>query len=359
MKKISAYKRAVILAVAFITLCGVTGGCSDTGESGVKFDIGGEYAYASDFSEGLAAVKDQSGFKYIDASGAVKFTAEAVSAGDFSGGRAWFVKADGSGGYLDKEGNVIFTQQGATVNTMRNYREGLAVINVVQGYGVNCFVIDEEGRKSALFPEYANTGGYGDFCEGIASFSGDNNLYGYKDTAGNMVAEPVYAAAGDFSCGAAAVKEGNACFVIDKSGVKLFEIPAEYSEYTAFKDDVLKVKVNGGYNFIGKDGEKLFAENFGYATDFCNGYAAVRGNGEFYVTDKGGNKVCDAPSGATEVLYGEEGIFAFRTASGWGAFNLKGEIVLQAEYDYLGKSSGDLMACRKEGKWGYMRVNED
>ena len=332
--------------------------CGGDNQENNRFDIGGNYSYVADFSEGLAAVRTESGYDYIGSDGKVKLSVSAIAAGNFSEGRAWFIKSDGTGGYIDNAGNIIFESTGMTESTMRDFHESLAVVNIVQGYGVNCFIIDKDGNRIQNFPEYVNTGEYGDFCEGIARYSEDNNFYGYISSDGIKITEAIYNSASDFSCGAAVVSDATGNYVIGTDGEKLFDLPSAYTEYTEFSDELLKVKENGSWKYIDKQGNQPFSLSFEHAGDFNEGMAAVKSDGVLYVINKSGDTVFTAPEGTLELKDCSEGFFAYRTENGWGYLNSEGETVVSPYFDYAGQCSEGYVACRKDGNWGFVKPGE-
>lgn len=333
------------------------GACSDKEQEETRFALGGEYLAASDFSEGLAAVKDANGYKFIDENGNAVFASQALGVGNFCEERAWFVKSDGSGGYYDKTGKEICSVAGMTVSTMRNFSGGLAVINVVQAYGVNCYVINKEGTRAAAFPEYVNTGEYGDFKCGLAKFRGEDNLYGYVNASGEKVVQNIFVKAGDFSENKALVESSAGAYCINASGEKLFDLSESYSEYAAFSDGALKVKENGKWFYLGGTGEKLFERGYDEAGDFYEGFAYVKADGKFSVINKSGETVFIAPDGTLSLGNCSEGYFAFSTQKGWGFLDASGNVAVSPAFDYAGSCSQGLAACRAGKNWGYVALS--
>ena len=137
------------------------------------FVIAPTFDGASDFSEGLAAVNIDWARGYIDHEGyfIIKPTFEAAE--DFKDGRA-IVKVHGESRCIDREGNFKDDAVGV--------RE--PVHEIESGYN----------------PKY-------ELHDGLVRFV-ENQKFGYKDKDGNVVIEPKFFEATDFSEGLAAVKKG-------------------------------------------------------------------------------------------------------------------------------------------------------
>lgn len=80
----------------------------------------------------------------------------------------------------------------------------------------------------------------------------EDGLWGYMDCRGNVVVEPKYYSANNFSEGLASVRVGDSCGYINTDGD--IAIPLEYDECRSFSEGVAVVKNNGSYGTIDKDG---------------------------------------------------------------------------------------------------------
>lgn len=85
-----------------------TNQCYFVNESGER--VFGPFESASNFSEGLAAVKDENGWRYIDKSGntVIDVDSKYSYCTDFSDGYASLHGVEGNGVLIDKRGNVVF-----------------------------------------------------------------------------------------------------------------------------------------------------------------------------------------------------------------------------------------------------------
>ncbi|MBN9658695.1 MAG: WG repeat-containing protein [Acidobacteria bacterium] len=301
--------------------------------------------FGGEFHEGLLAVKDEIGYRYIDRTGATVLRVDAWSAYDFSEGLAvaalwtgtpkqarygfidhtgrfviepkYFSVASfseglavvevhgqyGSTGYLDQFGNFAIPP-GLTYAT--SFHEGLAIA-VIDGPCLNATAgscsgsrfrplrsnstadckfrfIDKTGRpvSDLRFDAASN------FSEGMAAIE-IGKKWGYVDKSGRIAIEPRFEYAQSFSQGMAAVRVEGKWGFIDSSGD--FVIPARFDSVAAFSDgralvdDRAETK-EGAYWFIDKTGAAAFPARFAFAESFTFGLAAV----ELPRTEKSGRQ---------------------------------------------------------------------
>ena len=195
---------------------------SSTGKYGFKHNgtivIPARYDAAWYFREGLARVKINGKYGFIDKSGTLVIPARYDDAWPFSEGLAG-VEINGKRGFIDKSGTLVIP---ARYNDARDFSEGLALVK---------------------------TGG----------------KYGYIDKSGALVILAKYDDAWFFSEGLAAVKINGKYGFIDKSGTLV--IPARYDDVldnngvNGFKNSKAKVQLNGPlYNitfYIDKNGNEV------------------------------------------------------------------------------------------------------
>ncbi len=128
-----------------------------------------------------------------------------------------------------------------------------------------------------------------------------NEKYGYKDNKGNIVIEPQYDDASEFSEGAAIVLKNSEYVFINQSGNELFRIDADYHSISlkeGFSEGCCAVSIfevkRGtmvGENFprkhmyLDKMGNKLMDKDFKeYSENFYDGYAVSLKNESYYFT---------------------------------------------------------------------------
>ncbi|PSB58518.1 WG repeat-containing protein [Chamaesiphon polymorphus] len=276
-----------------------------------KLTIPAQFFEASNFSEGLAAVRTRSQqdgksslFGYIDKNGKSVIAPQFTSAGKFSGGLAPVIALDGKG-YIDRRGQMVFKLK---YDSIGDFSEGLAPVGIEiegsayqqQKYGY----IDRRGRLVIPFKFITA----GKFSQGLALAELPNNgTRGYINKLGKFTIEnpklDIYRA-GDFQEGMAAVElSGGACSA------------AAYCEHT----------------YIDRQGKVVFFSQFVAAGAFSSGLApvAIGGGGR----DAGG----------------------FYPATNWGFINQQGKLMTDTKFDDAGTFSQGLARVKIDGKYGYIR----
>ena len=188
------------------------------------------------FSEGLARVRVNGSYGFINEKGELVIAPRYVDAGDFSGGLAR-VKQGEKYGFINPRGDLI------------------------------------------IRPAYDKAR---DFSDGLAAVAQDGR-YSFIDTAGKMLTDRRFEAAGDFSEGFAAVLVNGRYGFIDKSGTVVIEPRFEYAR--PFSEGRSAVKLDGKYGFIDKKGSAVIAPQFIDANDFSEGLARVKVSSQGTQTD--------------------------------------------------------------------------
>jgi len=211
-------------------------------------------------------------FALIPLASAASFYIEVIpltydDAGFFSEGLA-AVKLDDKWGYIDATGKVVIPFE---YDYASYFRDGEAFVEIVDGEEVSMYLIDKTGKivfeyePSDYDPDepYEPIEKVYTFYEGLlATKDGDwedNGKYGFVDEDWDTVIEPLFDDAENFSEGLAAV-----C-------------------------------IDDGWGFIDKTGKVIIALEYDDANDFSEGFATVRVGdvltGKWGVVDKKGNLV--------------------------------------------------------------------
>jgi len=241
--------------------------------------------YGYGFSEGLAKVRINGKYGYIDQTGNVVIPPQFDHASyKFSEGLS-VVVANHKYGYIDKTGKMIITLQ---FDLAANFSEGLAQVEINNKYGY----IDQTG-KIIITPQFDYTNG--NFSEGLAAVE-INNKYGYIDQTGKMIIPLQFDGADNFSEGLAAVKINDKWGYIDKTGniiiTPKFESMGDGTEFAGnFSEGLATVKINGNYGYIDKTGKMITPLQFDLAANFSEGLAVVEINDKWGYIDKTGKMI--------------------------------------------------------------------
>ncbi len=131
----------------------------------------------------------------------------------------------------------------------------------------------------------------------VVSTFADNKLakvclagsYGYINTKGKMVIDAEYSDAGDFIDGIARVGRGSSYWFINKKGKQISD---EYAYARDFVEGYAAVKtLAGNWKFINSNCEDIIEAKFDAVSDFYCGYAAVKLGGSYAIIDTSGKYV--------------------------------------------------------------------
>lgn len=229
------------------------------GKQLTKYDDKAGYDELTPFSEGLARVKRNGKFGFINKKGEEIIPIEYDSAGVFISGIAVVFKGGKAGGINKKNETVI--------------------------------------------PLEYDLLGY--FAEGFSSYK-TNNLAGIMDANGKKITEPVFEGLGTFSEGLAPFMKDKKIGYVNTKGEIM--IPAEYDSGNPFSDGYaliskIELKVNDPLSsgpaistnpkvgFIDSNGKVVIPLKYNNAADFLNGYAIVQDGDAIHLIDKKGEIV--------------------------------------------------------------------
>jgi hypothetical protein len=276
-----------------------------------------QFAWAEEFSEGLAAFENEDGkHGYIDETGKIVIEPKFDNWTEFSEGRA-AVSIDSEWGYIDKTGkwaippqfavgrpfsdglalvgvalngkvtfppgpekHVFIDKTGKVVIDPKDdilngtFSEGVGTVQFITNHGVNAVLIDRTGKVIANVQEIETDG----FSEGLTPAK-KNGKWGYIDTTGRFVIEPQYEGAHPFSEGLAVVLIGEKWGFIDHGGRVV--ITPKYgigydSKHHDFSEGLALVYFQDRCSYIDKTGRILIKVPCNEAEQFAGGIASVR-----------------------------------------------------------------------------------
>ncbi len=106
----------------------------------------------------------------------------------------------------------------------------------------------------------------------MTAFRNELGIYGFKQW-GEVVIQPKFHHASDFSEGLAAVEMNGKYGYIDASGKCV--IPYKFESASSFSEGLAAVKFNGNYGYIDRNGASVIPYKFRGAEDFKDGFAQV------------------------------------------------------------------------------------
>ncbi|MCT4636613.1 MAG: WG repeat-containing protein [Bacteroidales bacterium] len=220
-----------------------------------------------------------------------------------------------------------------------------------------------------------------------------NGLYGFVDNNGKVIIEPRYSLVSFFSDGLTAVKGDNGKYgFINIKGDTLIDYRYD-NVFGGFYDGLCSVMVNDSCGYIDKNGDAKIPFRYKYCDLFYKGYAsAVTFDNENIVLDKmgveysvnderlKGKYICpEQLNSKTEIKtkqgngrlnskgdtiippiydfipFERDGMHIVRSKSGkWGAYNNKGDLVVDFRFDKLWYFSKGLAPACINNSWGYI-----
>lgn len=279
-------------------LARISNGSSDfINEKGeIVIDGKGMFSTGGDFSEGLAAVRIENRWTFINTKGEIQFNPKYRQVSSFKDGRAlvrslsyrdWhYIDTNGnrldeidfrldqdqfehphfnSGralvmndindqyGFIDREMNPI---TGFNYTEARPFSDSLAAIKISDRWGY----INVDG-EIAITPKFISAG---DFSEGLAPARVQSNLFGYVDRAGELVIEEKFEEAHAFTEGRAAAKLNDLWGIIDTQGNWVLQ--PQYDEIDPFYNGlarVMELRLDGDdleeyYGYVDRNGRIIW-----------------------------------------------------------------------------------------------------
>jgi len=315
-----------------------------------------QYAAAGRFSEGLAPVQVGKLWGYVDKTGALAIQPQYAQARSFSEGLAAVQMGD-KWGYIDKTGKPAIP---ATFERASEFADGLAVVSIGARFGA----IDKNGNIK-IQPLYEEMGA---FSEGLSVVRLDGR-YGYVNKAGEAVIPPQFVLAGSFADGLAPVKAGTKYGYIDRTGTAVVQpkydealafaeglAPVMVSKKEAVRDDkgrLMSFSIRGCWGYIDATGREVIALELAAAQPFSEGVAQVRSQGQIAYIDKTGKTVLATPYNKSAGGF-HGGLARVEIGEKWGYIDAGGKMVVPLQFDSAAELYEGLAVVQRGNLWGYI-----
>lgn len=244
-----------------------------------------QYDYVTAFSEGRAFVRKKGKWSIIDKNG--KIIRDKLYPAFFGSAH------DGENGYYPRVNNSYYRDGKIWIQTS-NYHNILADID-------GNTLLDKGDYDAANIlhngePLYE----WMTFSDGFYLYR-KGNQYGYMNSSGKLVLEPIYERAYNFNEGIAPVVLNGEWTIIDTNGNRLTHKEFETISSEGFHEGLCAAKLNGKWGYINKSGSWVINPIYDNPYRVLNaptgafheGFAAVALNGQLGYVDKFGNSTFD------------------------------------------------------------------
>ena len=343
-----------------------------------------QFEAVTSFSEGLAAVRQNGKWGYVDKTGRQVIQALFDNASPFSEGLAP-VRQNGQWGFIDRKGKYVVPPQFKGIG--EGFSDGWALVTK-EGKGSFGY-IDKAGKVVILsqFDVVAN------FSDGRASagvtVDGAFKI-GFIDKTLTLVIPAQFDSVNHFRDGLALVRKGRAVSYIDSTGATvLTPNAAEIDEIDSFREGLARAKKGKKWGFVDKTATFVVAPEFDYVSEFSEGLAVVVEQvvdlttkvseldkwigrpataGKVGFIDKAGILVISTPlfnsmgsfsEGLARVaIYGSSG--HLDTNGKWkvdtrvGYIDKVGTLLIPAQFEDGQPFKEGLAAVQQSGKWGFV-----
>lgn len=268
----------------FPVRCGDRWGFAD-GTTG-RLIVPPRYLDVGEFGCGLAPVRDDRGWGFIDTEGRYVIQPTFALAWTFTDGLAPVYARDGKGGYINRKGQFAIAPK---FDQVWWFSEGLALVQE----GERWLYINKRGRV-AIDLSSAGLSAASDrltsrFREGLACVSQDHK-HGYIDKRGCIIIKPAYRDAGQFAEGLAPVASEGKWGYIDRQG--RMAIPAKFENAMQFSQGLARVQIQGKTGYIDRRGRIVIKPAYDWGWYFDERGIAPVALGDYWgCVDKAGNRV--------------------------------------------------------------------
>ncbi len=227
--------------------------------------------FSKGFSGGLAEVKRNDKYGFIDTTGTEVVPVKYDKVDDFSEGLAG-VKLNDKWGFIDTTGQEIIALK---YDEVGYFSEGLASVQLNNKFGF----VNTTGQE--VIPLIYEDDGlycyYNGFSDGLVQVH-LNNKYGFINKEGQVVIPIIYDKARLFKEGLIEVRLNGKYGFFDKTGTAI--IPLQYDETAYFKQGLMRVRLDDKWGFVDTTGKEVIPPQFDKLGEFHEGMAKVLLNGK-------------------------------------------------------------------------------
>lgn len=313
----------------------------------VDFLIEPKFDELETFTEGLAPVRVDRHWSYVDYSGNLLSQPQFLGVEKFAFGKA-LVRVENRYGCLDKRGN--FTIAPAFDAVGQGFSEGLLAVEILGKWGYS-----NEAGTIIIPPQFD---GAHTFSEGLA-LVWMRDKYGYIDLTGNLIIPLRFDGGGSFSEGLARVWVGEKVGYIDPIGNVVIQPIFDYGD--TFQGGITRISLGNLWGYINRSGNLLPTPapstlpqrpEFDYA-DAVNGERMrVRKGEKWGYCDATGKLIIDIKWDGAGPF--QEGMAGVKLGTQWGYIDQTGKVIIPPQFERIEAFSEGIAVVKLNRKYGYI-----
>ena len=326
-----------------------------------------KYEDIKEFSEGLAAVKRNGKWGFIDNRGFEKINCQYDRVENFSEELA-VVENNNKWGYINKNGSEVIhceyeSTEGLSLEHPGNFSDGLAAVIKNQYYGF----IDKVGVLIIPY-KYRYAGSFSNDAAKVQMREGNNFApekdsegtpleygVGFIDKRGNEIIPPTYYNGLDFSEELAAVRNREYWGFVNKQGIEVIEF--KYEAVSSFSEGIARIKTNKKWGIIDKNGNMVASPQYDYISDYSEGLARVNIGNRYGFIDINGSVAI--PLSYEWAGNFSEGLCVVTLNGKDGFIDSKGSVIIPFEYTMADGFSEGIANVRKDFRVLFINENNE
>jgi outer membrane protein OmpA-like peptidoglycan-associated protein len=311
------------------------------------------YQDVKDFSEGMAAVKNENKWGFVNKYGEIIIDLKYQDAKIFSEGLA-AVKLSGKWGFIDAIGKVVIPFR---YKEVKDFKEGIAAVNLdgfwggVNQKGEEVIPFDYDFIHS--FSEGLAVVVKGEYVQDAGQIYKEGENHSFVNKSGKETIMMFERKVLPFQEDLAPVKEGGKWGYIDRNK-KIGGISVQFDSVRGFSENYAAVYSRGRWGFINKKGGFIVEAAYDKVGDFSEGLANARFHGKWGFIDGSENKKIDFTYDSTAAF--SEELALVRLNEKYGFINKSNEKVIPFKYKEARSFSNGAAAFQDNGRWGFITL---
>lgn len=204
-------------------------------------------------------------------------------------------------------------------------------------------------------------------AQNLIPFQDENGKWGYKNSSGNEIVQPIYEDVEEFSEGLGGVRKDNKWGFIDLMGKII--IPLKYQYLMPFSEGVASIKLNDKWGCIDKTGKLIIDIKYDFIDQFVKGLAPTYFNGVWGCLNKNGKTIIPFKYGVLDLNYdsnlirvnfgGQMSEEDWSVANGgkWGYIDKSGKEIIPFKFDHAELFRNGYASVTIDNKAGIINQN--